>query len=242
MTLLPYRNPPIVEAVLDIQVEEEGGVEVSTLEHLKSGSGWDFPVSEPMFQATVEFGAVANAKSVARQAGWSFSDESRRVVVQSRLNGFAYCRLSPYEDWKSFRNDAEVVWKKYRQLRALAKIQRVAVRYINRIDLQISRLELQDYFRIYPEVPLMPSQTMADFFLRVVLEEPEILSTAIVHQACTPPAKPDVISIVLDVDLFRVREVPQDETGLWGLLDKMRTVKDRLFEACITEKTRELFR
>ncbi|MFO0886181.1 MAG: hypothetical protein U0894_18710 [Pirellulales bacterium] len=70
MTSLPYRNPPIVEAVLDIQVEE-GGAEVSTLEQLKSGSGWTFRFLNSMFQATVEFGEK-NAKSVARQAAGPF--------------------------------------------------------------------------------------------------------------------------------------------------------------------------
>jgi len=36
--------------------------------------------------------------------------------------------------------------------------------------------------------------------------------------------------------------VPQDDEALWELLERMRSKKDAVFEACITDRARETFK
>ena len=46
---------------------------------------------------------------------------------------------------------------------------------------------------------------------------------------------------ILDIDVSREANLPQNEDGLWELADRMRVHKNTAFEACITDRARELF-
>jgi uncharacterized protein (TIGR04255 family) len=47
---------------------------------------------------------------------------------------------------------------------------------------------------------------------------------------------------VLDLDLFRdVRWDPADDDALWAFMERLRVRKSEIFEASVTDKTRELF-
>jgi uncharacterized protein (TIGR04255 family) len=60
-------------------------------------------------------------------------------------------------------------------------------------------------------------------------------------QAIIQPHKPGFVSIVLDIDVFREYQSPANEDETWSTLDRIRDIKNEIFEACITDKTRELF-
>jgi uncharacterized protein (TIGR04255 family) len=49
-------------------------------------------------------------------------------------------------------------------------------------------------------------------------------------------------SFVLDIDVARESDIPQREDELWKLIDRMGVAKTMIFEQCITDKARELFR
>jgi len=44
----------------------------------------------------------------------------------------------------------------------------------------------------------------------------------------------------LDIDLFVEQPEIADEESLWGFFQKLRERKNLYFEACITDRTREL--
>lgn len=62
----------------------------------------------------------------------------------------------------------------------------------------------------------------------------------VINQAIVPPPTPDVVSIILDLDLFREGDIPSNEIDIWHILEQMHEHKNIAFEACITERTREL--
>ncbi|MNC96343.1 hypothetical protein D3C83_136960 [compost metagenome] len=63
---------------------------------------------------------------------------------------------------------------------------------------------------------------------------------AIINQGLTEPVKPGHISIVLDIDVFRLGIESWKDSEVWAFLDKLRGRKNEIFEACITDRTREL--
>jgi uncharacterized protein (TIGR04255 family) len=69
----------------------------------------------------------------------------------------------------------------------------------------------------------------------------DIKAMCIINQALVPPEMPETVGVILDVDLYRTSDLPQDEDGIWSMFDLLRDRKDDVFEGCITEKTRELF-
>lgn len=48
-------------------------------------------------------------------------------------------------------------------------------------------------------------------------------------------------SFLLDIDIYRCANLPQENEEIWALLDRIRDQKNRIFEDCITDKSRELF-
>ena len=62
----------------------------------------------------------------------------------------------------------------------------------------------------------------------------------VLNEALMPPPDPNVVSVLLDIDLFCEEPLPDNEDGLWALFEEMRDRKNQIFEACITDKTREL--
>jgi uncharacterized protein (TIGR04255 family) len=57
-----------------------------------------------------------------------------------------------------------------------------------------------------------------------------------------PPPLVNHFSIMLDIDVSQQFDLPQRDDDLHGLLSQMRDEKNRVFEACITDTARELFR
>ena len=97
------------------------------------------------------------------------------------------------------------------------------------------------YFRTSPEIsPDLPQRLMS-FFMQLRIPQDDLETQALINQTAMPPPRDGIVAILLDIDLFRESDLPKDETGLWNLFEKLHVRKNEVFEACITDKTRELF-
>jgi uncharacterized protein (TIGR04255 family) len=166
----------------------------------------------------------------------------RTRAIQARLDGFSASKLAPYIDWTDLRDQARSLWTQYRKAANPILITRMALRYINRINIPLPISDLKDYIRTIPEVsPDLPQQ-MSNFFMQLHLPQPDLDVMCILNSAMLPPSRPETVSIIFDIDLFRATSLPQDEQDIWKLFEQMRDRKNRIFEGSITDKTRELFR
>jgi uncharacterized protein (TIGR04255 family) len=117
-------------------------------------------------------------------------------------------------------------------------IGRVAVRYVNRLDLPGATANLEDFLRTYPEVAV--AESLSGYFMQLQLPQDDIGAMLYLTEFAAPPVAPNKISVVLDIDLFRQAEV--DPEKLWDLLETFHVRKNRVFEDCITDKVREMIR
>jgi uncharacterized protein (TIGR04255 family) len=76
--------------------------------------------------------------------------------------------------------------------------------------------------------------------MQLNIPQRDIKSTLLLREMAVPPASPGVASIVLDIDLFRSDEIPPDDVGIWAFLEGLHARKTDIFEACITDRTREV--
>jgi uncharacterized protein (TIGR04255 family) len=97
------------------------------------------------------------------------------------------------------------------------------------------------YLRTYPEVPANLPQSLSNFWMQLQIPHEDIRALLVLNMARIPPPRDGVASIVLDLDLFRTVDLPQSEDELWRYIEILRTRKNEIFEACITDATRELF-
>lgn len=240
-----YENAPITEAIIDLRVARCAEL---TIEKLKTSCDkiiTEYPNIEPQFEVSgkieVQPGVSASTSAQQEQIGYRCTSKDWKYICQSRINGLTFSRLAPYESWQPFRDKAKQCWDNYRNSTKPTEITRLAVRYINRIDIPHQTVELKDYFRTSPEVPPDMSKSIAGFFTQLRIRQNDIAAQLLLNQAVVPSSHEGVTSIILDLDLFRENDVPQDEPEIWAFFETLHARKNDLFESCITDKTRELF-
>lgn len=240
-----YPHAPITEAVIDIRVNLPEDTPLETLRAAGEQFSADYPDEKKFFEATGHFqfrqDAGSSASTNEKHIGYKRISIDGKQIVQFRLNGFTFSRLAPYYSWEDLRNEAQRLWKVYREKLKPILITRLAVRYINRIDVPGLSVDLSEYFRTAPQIsPDLPQQ-LEGFFMQLRLPLKDLSGKMIVNQTIIPPPGEGVLSIVLDFDLFRDEGVPQDEASIWEYLEILRTRKNEVFEASITDSARKLF-
>lgn len=239
-----YPNAPITEAIIDLRVTPAEAVDRARLKLNDDGVLPDYPKQEELVEAVGQMAVGPRGGSASVQQtpiGWKFSSTDQKQIVQSRVNGFTFSRLAPYESWEPFRNEARRLWDVYRDKLNPQEVVRIAVRYINRIDLPGDSVDLKEYFRTSPEIaPELPQQ-LEGYFMQLRFAYPNVSGHCLINQTIVPPARENVISVVLDIDLFRSQDLPQIEDDIWTCFESLHTGKNAIFEACITDPTRRLF-
>lgn len=241
-----YPKPPIVEAIIDIQVPLGTAVlteaELKTFGELTEGK---YPTTTPIRQVLFGIDTSNLAPTGAPQhanVGWRCSGSG--AVVQLKNNGFTFSRLPPYTEWESFREEARAAWNQYRRLINPQSIVRYAVRFVNKINIDYSPIELFDYLKLYPQLPSDIPQDVGGMFMQLRMPQGDLMgnTSALINVALAPPDGLAKLAIVLDIDLFCEGEVAISTDEVWTLLDTFRDRKNKLFEGCITDKARELFK
>lgn len=239
-----YPKAPITEAIIDLRAELPEGINVGTLESVHVGLESAYPTRKNRNIAVVQGqigDQIAAATASSNHVGYLFVSQDQKQIFQARLDGFTMSRLAPYESWEPFRDEARRLWDVYRSVAEPTKVTRLAVRYINRLDLPLPVADLKDYLRTVPEVSPELPQNLEGYFMQLRIPQADMKSLLLLNQAIIDPAKPGVASIVLDIDVFRLEDLPREDTAVWEFLERLRIRKNDVFEACITDKARELF-
>jgi uncharacterized protein (TIGR04255 family) len=245
----PYPNAPIAEAVLDIQCSLGEGVTVDAFAAMQTAESARYPHKQKLEAIKAQFQAQFHDKpeepfaaSAQRTlSGFRSASGDGLQVFHATINGFLFSRLRPYEGWEAFSSEARRLWTSYRTAATPASIARVAIRTINRLEFPAPIADPGEYLRTMPTIGEGVGKSIDGYFMQVVVPQPDIEGVAVITEAIDQPSSADRVAIILDIDLWRTVNLPQDDVALWELLDRMRHKKDDIFEACITDKTREAF-
>lgn len=245
-----YTRPAITEAVLDIQIEPRREPTLKELDRIWSKVKDRYSRKAPLYQGQFHFGLTQQERGAPRASAGASAAEPVGIafragddwVFQAGLKSFTCSRVGPYVGWTRFIAESKSLWPLYAKEVKVKRFTRLAVRYINRFDLPEIPVELKDYFRTGPEIAPELPQIMDGFFMQTQLPLPEAGATVLINQTIVPPAKPDHLSVLLDMDLFQTQNLGDTDEEMWAVFEHLRTWKNRVFEACITEKTRKLIR
>lgn len=239
-----YSKAPITEAVIDLKVNLAVDTNVSALEGLTGSLQQDYPERQDLMTIQGQFQGGQSVSATASQSriGYLYVSEDKKQILQAKLDGLSFSRLAPYENWESFRDEAKRLWAVYVAAVQPEGIHRLAVRYINRLDLPLPLEDFKDYLQTVPEISSDLPQGLSNFFLQLEIPQEDLQGTLVLNEALIPPASSDVISVVLDIDLFCLVDFSCHGDTAWDLLEKLRVRKNEVFESCLTDKTRRLLK
>jgi len=241
-----YSKAPITEAVIDLKVTLTEGISVDKLKDIHPYISEKFPTIEPFYRGVGAFsyqpGSTFQVNTSQQQIGFWFRSKDNLRTFQATLEGFAFNRLAPYESWEEFSSNAKYLWEIYKEICKPIQVTRAAVRYINQINIPVNGLtELKDYLSTVPEVsPNMPQNALQSFFMQLQIPQQDLNCMLIINEALAPPTNPEIVTIILDLDLFSQQVWDSSDEDIWLFLEKLRRRKNEVFEASITDRTREL--
>lgn len=240
-------HAPIAEALLDIQVVLPKSVTISDLEKLHDFFRERFPLKKPRASGSIRVeikgeGVEPKISTSAAPDGFFFSSSDSKQVVQARLNGFSFSRLKSYNTWETFRDEARAAWNIYTKIVAPESITRIALRYINRIEIPFPMGDFKEYVLTTAEIAPGLPQGMSEFFMRLVVPKQELEATAIITQAMEPVQEGARLPLIFDIDVFRLGSFAVATDEIWTMFESLRNLKNEIFFKSITPKAEELFK
>ncbi|OHB69969.1 MAG: hypothetical protein A2W23_03540 [Planctomycetes bacterium RBG_16_43_13] len=239
------KNAPIVEAVLDIRVELPEDVTLATLEPFCNSIKERFPGKKERvsFKAGFELSQVGHKVATSNvPCGYILNSLNNDKVVQARLDGFTFSKLKPYETWGALRSEARELWEHYFQITNPVKVIRIALRYINRIEIPLSMNDFKEYISTTPEIAPKLPQALSHFFMQLCIPKPDIGAEAIITETMGSPTETQRLPLIFDIDVFKITAYVGNKLEMWDEFEKLRAFKNDIFFNSITKKTEEMFK
>ena len=240
-----YDHAPITEAIIELTCSLAPAVTLEDLAHVADPDVFTSTSPAIMISGRIDVSSDGiKGDTSGEQIGHVLRRSDGLRLIQSRLNGFAYSALAPYDRWESFSAEAWQHWLAYKRVAQPTRASRLGVRYVNKIDIPQASIEIKDYLRTAVDVsPYLPQLT-AQYFLQVVVPIFKFDAFATITSAVAAPSSPDTTSLILDIDAWREFDISLDsgagDERIREALETLREAKNYVFEACITDATRGL--
>ncbi len=237
---------PITEALIDIRATPSEPKPGDILSRLVKAVSTEYPhVQEHRgykisFEFTGEGPGQASGTDTS-QNGYLCRSADGKSIVQFSNDGFTFNRLPPYTSWDEILPEAMRLWALYSDAMT-PQIFRIAVRYINQLEIPASGLRLAEYLTMPPSAPVEEGQEVTAFFSRVVVRDRRRGATASVVQARDPSLSSNSDVLILDIDAFkggrgeRLTNVDVEPT-----LKDLRAMKNSLFFGSLEESALERY-
>ncbi len=246
-----FPNAPITEAILDIRAQLPEKVKLEDLAAFQNYIRGRFPEKKGRFSGVAGFQlsqeGVSTIPPQHKLDGYLFESLADKKVVQARLDGFTFNKLKPYENWEAFCREGRELWNLYSKIAQPIKVIRIALRYINRIEIPLPLKGFEEYILTLPQIAPDLPQAVARFFMQIVIPNAEIEANAIISLAIEK-ATEQKLSLIFDIDVSRdavYADLPAqagNKEEIWNDFEKLRSFKNEVFFKSITDKTKELFK
>jgi uncharacterized protein (TIGR04255 family) len=238
-------RPPLREALVDIKLRDPLPAEwLKTLEHM-SFSGFDssHTIRQGGFKFMVppDSGPATAVVESDEMLGLRYDRNDGTRMLQARRNGMTFSILKGYTHWEALRDSTRGMWAKYLEVAGHVHVDRLAVRYINAIEIAPGD-DCDDYLTAAPRIPDGLPQVLNNFIQRVAVPFEDEGAVAIVTQTLGPPPEgPAKNSAILDIDVFSQCSLEGSSTEVWLRLDNLRDIANRIFFSSVTKQVLESY-
>lgn len=162
-----YANPPIIEAVCEFRVTQDTSWDMTVPGLLYEKLRDEFPRREDRLVQEWDMASrsARRRRPVLRSQRILFLTEERNMFVQLGPRLLAVHVLEPYPTWSAFQSKIVKAWESLTHIVEIKGLERIGLRYVNKIELPRFEDNLEDYFDFYPFVGDRLPQNLAGFLL-----------------------------------------------------------------------------
>lgn len=230
---------PVVEAVIDLDCDLPPRFELAQVETAAIAA---FRDRYPRFRRKL---AREQPSLPPELEALQFLQDDERQLVQMRAVGFSFNRLAPYSSLDDYLPEVERAWRSFVALAAPLLVQKVRLRYLNRIVLPApgGRANLDEYLKTGPRLPDEHRLTFLSFVHQHSVLEPStghVVNIVLTNEASANESVPIILDIAVS-DRGVVCE-PGDWPGILARVQSLRDLKNRVFRNTLTEQCLKLLR
>lgn len=237
-----YRKSPIIEVVCELLFTETSPwtsqMPLAFYEQVRA----DFPRFAPEARINFQIGQTAagthsGAAVFQTDPLMVFSRDDGLASVQLSRRLLAISQFAPYPTWSTLHPMIAHVIESYRMIGKPDGIERIGLRYINRIDLPPDTGGLRTYFSVYPHhthLGRVPRESHLQLMFPFAAGR-DMLTLALFAQDTTTHS-----TVVLDLDyaVGTANTVSMDTAMTW--IDTAHDAIEQIFEESITDALRTL--
>lgn len=243
---IPYNAPPIIEAVIGISF-------ASPIDQKKIDTvNTRFKINYPNYQLVSNYGVAVNiptdnvnqlTTNINKKNGYRHSSLDMTELLVLWESSFSLSQLAPYKGWEHFFSRFVSDWNIWKKTVGFQEIQRIGVRFINRIDIPVknSLVLHEEFLNVYPNLPKILDPIDA-YAVQASMNFPDIDCVLKINSAAVPSPILDHVAFVIDIDISKEVNPPQNDKEIFDLLNVIRIKKNEVFESCVSDRARELFK
>lgn len=238
-----YKNPPVVEALCEIYFHEskwDGTLPGIFFEKVKE----NYPKKRELEQIDVQVSVSKEAQATQVQRGgrriqFIKGDGSRLIQIESNL--LVVNQLRPYTGFKNWQPVVDEMLRHYSEVAQPKGIRQMGIRYINRIIIPATTFKMEDYFKVYPEVPENLGAKHGKFMMRLEIPPKYKGHRLMVTFGTAPTESPETSTEMFDIyDIFALLQpFPIEDVDKY-IIEAHENI-EVAFESSITDKARKLF-
>jgi uncharacterized protein (TIGR04255 family) len=231
-------NAPVQEGLIDLRVVLSSPPTLESLAGLVAELAECYPEAVPIHRTEIKLDLSetnASSQSDSSFMGMRLTSVDKTVVFQAQADGFTVSRLRPYSSWPDLIGEAKSLWLVYKKHLAPVSIDRVAVRYINRLEFPQQVADFAEYLTAPPVVPVALPQSLSNYYIRLQIPHPDSGAMIVLSQALEEVTE-SIASVILDIDVFKLVSLDSESMEMWETLEKLRQVKNLAFFGSVTEK------
>lgn len=237
-----YSNPPIQEAICEIHFERPEPLAPDDFKAIQPVWEPNYPQQQIVVEKSFQFElSVQKVDAQSKEVGHKLiaRSEDGKHLAQLGPRFLAVNRLRPYCGWEEeFRQKILDRFLETQRRYGFTTINRIGLRYINKIDLEQQSVMWSEWFAVPLPVPSGIATQGGHFqshFRQTIGANTEV----ILNFGVMPPPAPNLTSILLDIDVIWKGNAPIERIG--ELLEQVHTPHRAIFEGYLLDKTRRLF-
>ena len=148
-----YANPPLIEAACELKLPPDSKWDLTIPGMIYEKVKNDFPNRETRLAQEIEF--VQTPQGMGQRLNVDqrafFISQDGKVLSPNRVSSFGRrVALKPYPTWNGFKPKIEEVYAALGDIVKPKGLQRIGLRYINRIEVPSKSFRLDKYFEFRP--------------------------------------------------------------------------------------------
>ena len=241
-----YLNSPIVEAVCEFRFAPETPWDLTIpgllYKHIKTS----FPLKEERILQQLRVNQTKNGEinqETTLNKVQAFLRRDRQCFMNIGDRLISIHTVKPYLTWTKFRPIISKIYNALIKELETPTIERIGLRYINRIEIPQDHPLLEDYFDYGLRLKdNFHAVEVSEFFIGSVFPYADKRDACRVQLVSALPENPQTSALILDLDYFlqTPKSIPADQAIDW--VEAAHTTAEALFEDCITDRLREIFR